>query len=210
MVGPSLDLNSARGNHISGNPPATAAEARIVQASNPSILIISNQLNLVTPEESTVESSSTPSISLHWDRTEGDQARMQLATSTGVAPETPMLSKSANRRRMKGLRNRMSDPVSSQSTYDCNEAMEAPPAITSPLALCNEASTSRPVQDVLCPTEQAPAVSKLSKTARSQKNKRLKRLGSGPASVLSADKKAGNMVDDGSSFSVVSVPKLSI
>ena len=162
MMGLNSDLNSARGNHISGNPPATAAEARNVQASNSSIS--SNQLNLVTLEKSTAESSSLSSTSPIGVRTKEEQAMTQLANSTGVVPEqTPMLSKSAN-----------------------------------------EASTSRPVQDVLRPTEQALDVSKLSKIARRRKNKRLKRLDSGPASVLSTDKKADNIVDDGSLFSVVS------
>ena len=113
MVGPTSDLNSARGNHISGNPPATAAEARNVQASNPSILTISNQLNLVTLEESTAEPSSLSSTAPNGVRTNEEQAKTQVDTSTGVVPnQTPMLSKAASRRRNTWT----SVPISSQST----------------------------------------------------------------------------------------------
>ena len=101
----------------------------------------------------------------------------------------------------------MSVPVSSQSTNDCYEALGTNSAITALAELC-EGSTSRPVKGILpsveCPTEPVLETSKMSKTARKRRNKRLKRLESGPASVLSTDQKADNIVDDGSSFSVVS------
>ena len=92
MMGTNSDLNSARGNYTSRNPPASAAEARNVQASNSSILKSSNQLNLVTLEVSTAEPSSLSIIAPNGVRTNEEQVKTQVVTSTGVVPDpTPML-----------------------------------------------------------------------------------------------------------------------